>query len=223
MATNISAPVGKTGSSGNKFSDVMLVQLLLNNHIGFDSRLSGKVSPLVADGKVDGTSWDDPTVKAIKAFQQHVMGFSSPDGRVDPIKKPSDPSSGRTLRALSAPVAAPIPAPIKEKLEFRIASVSWINKLPNPVKWTPSAQILDPGWVPKTYMGLVATSNPRPPEEISDFPAFEEAGDFRALMYSRCASSSKENSRSRKSRKSNSSTTSSTPAGRRHFEPANSH
>jgi hypothetical protein len=100
MATNISAPVGKTGSSGNKFGDVVLVQLLLNNHIVFDSRLSGKVSPLVADGKVDGTSWDDPTVKAIKTFQQLVMGFASPDGRVDPIKKASDPSSGKTLRAL---------------------------------------------------------------------------------------------------------------------------
>ena len=183
MATNISAPVGKTGSSGNKFGDVMLVQLLLNNHIVFDSRLSGKVSPLVADGKVDGTSWDDPTVKAIKTFQQLVMGFASPDGRVDPIKKASDPSSGKTLRALLDPIGAPIPAPIKEKLEFRIASVSWINKFPNPIRLAASAEMLDPGWVPKTYMGLVATSNPRPPDEISDFSAFEEAGNFRALMY----------------------------------------
>jgi hypothetical protein len=181
MATNISASVGKGGS--NQFSDVVLVQLLLNNHIGFDSRLTGKVQPLVANGKIEGSSSDDPTVKAVKAFQKHVMGFSSPDGRVDPITKPSDSSSGKTFRALCGPIGVPIPNPNKERLEFRIASISWVNKHPNPVRLAAQAELLDPEWVPKTYMGLVATSNSRPPDEISDFRAYEDDGDFRALMY----------------------------------------
>ena len=185
MATNISEAVGKGG--GNQYSDVVLVQLLLNNHIAFDSRLTGKVPPLVADGKIVPSSPDDPTVKAIKAFQKHIMGFPSPDGRIDPIKKPSDLSSGRTFRALCGAIGAPIPDPNKERLEFRIASVSWVSRLPNPVKLAAGAELMDPGWVPKTYMGLVATSNSRPPDLISDFQAYDEAGDFRALMYFRVA------------------------------------
>jgi hypothetical protein len=181
VATNISASVGKGGS--NQYSDVVLVQLLLNNHIAFDARLSGKVAPLVADGKIDGWSSEDPTVKAIRAFQKHVLGFKAPDGRVDRIKNPSDPTSGMTLRWLSGNIMDPIPDPKKTWLEFKIASVSWISRHPNPVNSAAMAKALDPEWVPMTYMGLVATSNAAPGAEISDFHAFGEAGDFRGLMY----------------------------------------
>ena len=43
--------------------------------------------------------------------------------------------------------------------DIKVGSISWINELPNPVWFSGKAAILDPAWVPKTYMGLAATAN----------------------------------------------------------------
>jgi hypothetical protein len=108
MAAKISAPVGKTSSkAANQFADVVLVQLLLNNHILLDKRLAGYLGrkALVADGRIDPANAMDPTITAIVIFQREVMGFPSPDGRVDP--------GGKTLQALAGPVGQVIPPPAK--------------------------------------------------------------------------------------------------------------
>lgn len=76
----ISASVGHGGR--NLASDVRHVQSLLNDH--------GASPPLTVDG-VCGPQ----TVRAIRWFQEHVVGMASPDGRVDP--------GGRTWTALSQP------------------------------------------------------------------------------------------------------------------------
>jgi hypothetical protein len=67
--------------------------------------------------------------------------------------------------------------------DIKVGSISWINESPNPVWFSGKAAILDPAWVPKTYMGLAATANHKPPDTISDFKAYQNDKDFRALMY----------------------------------------
>ena len=67
--------------------------------------------------------------------------------------------------------------------DIKVGSISWINESPNPVWFSGKAAILDPDWVPKTYMGLAATANSKPPDTISDFKAYQKDKDFRALMY----------------------------------------
>lgn len=67
--------------------------------------------------------------------------------------------------------------------EIKIASVSWINESPNPIWFAGKAAVLEPEWIPKTYLGLVATSNSPPPDMIADFKKFQTTKDFRALTY----------------------------------------
>lgn len=80
----ISASVGHGGR--NLASDVQKVQSLLNDH--------GASPPLAVDG-----ACGPQTVRAIRWFQEHVVGLASPDGRVDP--------GGRTWTALSQPLLTP--------------------------------------------------------------------------------------------------------------------
>jgi hypothetical protein len=67
--------------------------------------------------------------------------------------------------------------------EIKVGSISWINESPNPVWFSGDAAMLDPAWVPKTYMGLAATANHMAPDTNSDFRAYQKNKDFRALMY----------------------------------------
>jgi hypothetical protein len=67
--------------------------------------------------------------------------------------------------------------------EIKIGSVSWINETPNPVWAAVKAKLLDPAWLVKTYIGLVATANPPAPSAIEDFRAFQGDKQFRALTY----------------------------------------
>jgi hypothetical protein len=67
--------------------------------------------------------------------------------------------------------------------DLKIGSVSWINEKPSPIWFSGKAAALEPDWVPKTYMGLVATANQPPAASIADFATFRKGKDFRALMY----------------------------------------
>jgi hypothetical protein len=67
--------------------------------------------------------------------------------------------------------------------EIKVGSISWINERPNPVWFSGKAAMLDPDWVPKTYLGLAATANQMPPDPLNDFLAYQKEKDFRALMY----------------------------------------
>jgi hypothetical protein len=69
--------------------------------------------------------------------------------------------------------------------EVTLGCVSWINTVPNPVYFGASAFVYEPAWVPKTYIGLAATANADPGDQITDFTAFRKLRDFRALMYCR--------------------------------------
>lgn len=98
MADDLSASVGYGGA--NNFGDVVLVQLLLNNHIAFGTTLSKwGIKPLVADGNINKWSRMDRTVTAITIFQREVLGISKPDGRVD--------RHGGTIKALKGSPKAP--------------------------------------------------------------------------------------------------------------------
>ena len=44
----------------------------------------------------------------------------------------------------------------------KVGSISWIKLDPNPVTFAISGVILEPAWVPKTYIGLAATANDDP-------------------------------------------------------------
>lgn len=80
--TSISASVGRGGL--NRSEDVTIVQQLLAPHVAALGR-----PPLDIDG-----GFGDNTLKAIRLYQQRVMGISNPDGRVDP--------AGRTWQSLTA-------------------------------------------------------------------------------------------------------------------------
>lgn len=69
----LSAPVGQ--GAVNKWSDVVLVQQLLNQRGGLISQLP----PLRTDG-VAGPA----TISAIIEFQRCAVGLANPDGRIDP-------------------------------------------------------------------------------------------------------------------------------------------
>lgn len=65
----------------------------------------------------------------------------------------------------------------------KVASVSWINETPSPIWFAGKAALLEPEWIPKTYLGLTATANNPPPSTIRDFSQFRATKDFRALSY----------------------------------------
>jgi hypothetical protein len=68
-------------------------------------------------------------------------------------------------------------------IELKVGSISWIHAAHHPMTmWGAKAGILNPDWIPKTYLGLVATKNNMPPDTIKDFRQFEKQKDFRALM-----------------------------------------
>lgn len=48
------------------------------------------------------------------------------------------------------------------QIDVKFGSVSWINENPNPITFAAASMVLGPDWVPKTYVGLVATANDNP-------------------------------------------------------------
>jgi hypothetical protein len=69
------------------------------------------------------------------------------------------------------------------KKEIKVGTVSWIEDQPNPVYTALQATTLTPDWIPKTYLGLSATSNTPPPDPLSDFPKYQSEKNFRAMTY----------------------------------------
>jgi hypothetical protein len=69
--------------------------------------------------------------------------------------------------------------------EIKFGTISWINGTQNPIWGAVKAQLLEPDWVPKTYMGLYATRNTSPNATEADFPAYQKAHNFRAMTYCR--------------------------------------
>jgi len=67
--------------------------------------------------------------------------------------------------------------------DIKVGTVSWIDADVSPVWFSGNAELLEPEWIPKTYMGLLATSNPDPPKAIADFKSFQKGRDFRACTY----------------------------------------
>lgn len=67
--------------------------------------------------------------------------------------------------------------------DVKIGCISWIAAKKNPITLAASATALEPAWIPKTYVGLAATSNPDPADSISDFKAFQAAKNFRAMQF----------------------------------------
>ncbi len=112
----ISHSVGKGGR--NHQADVVVVQTLLNLHIGGDVRLHKWLKPVSFNGRINGSSDADPTVTAIIIIQREILGITKPDGRVDP--------GGRTLRYLegttgawgpgrgAAPATRPVVDPVQQ-------------------------------------------------------------------------------------------------------------
>lgn len=79
---SITASVGKNGV--NRRNDVITIQKLINQNIGFITPLR----TIAEDGKVGSI-----TINAIEEFQRRVLKISNPDGRVDP--------NGMTLKKLN--------------------------------------------------------------------------------------------------------------------------
>jgi hypothetical protein len=56
-------------------------------------------------------------------------------------------------------------------------------RTPNPIYASAKSLIYSPDWIPKTYVGLMATANPAPASLIQDFLEFQTTKGFRALTY----------------------------------------
>ena len=69
------------------------------------------------------------------------------------------------------------------KQEIKIGTISWIEGSPNPMTWAPKAAVLEPDWIPKTYLGLAATANSQPSPLLADFLTHQKTKNFRALTY----------------------------------------
>ncbi len=67
--------------------------------------------------------------------------------------------------------------------EIKVGTVSWISASTHPLSLTAETAVLEPPWIPKTYLGLAATKNNTPPKTITDFKTFQGSKDFRALTY----------------------------------------
>lgn len=87
---SISSSVGYGGK--NQMADVIVIQTLLSTQIASNNKLQKWLKPIPFHGQINGSSRSDPTVNAIIIYQREIMGFTKPDGRVDP--------GGRTLKAL---------------------------------------------------------------------------------------------------------------------------
>jgi hypothetical protein len=79
-------------------------------------------------------------------------------------------------------IVHPIRKPVMHH-SVKVGTVSWISGKVNPLSLTAQAAILTPDWVPKTYLGLVATANSTPSSNIADFKTFQGSKDFRAMTY----------------------------------------
>jgi hypothetical protein len=66
---------------------------------------------------------------------------------------------------------------------IKVGTVSWINDISNPMYSTLQVKALPPEWIPKTYLGLSATSNHSPPATVNDFKSYQRLKDFRAMTY----------------------------------------
>lgn len=67
-------------------------------------------------------------------------------------------------------------------VRIKVGSVSWIHQQVTPVTFLTDAKLLEPSWLPQTYIGLHATSNPAPPATL-DFPAYRKSKQFRAMTF----------------------------------------
>jgi hypothetical protein len=67
--------------------------------------------------------------------------------------------------------------------EIKVGTVSWISGKVNPIVLAGEAEIWEPDWIVKTYVGLVATSNEAPPKNLANFRTYQASKDFRSLMF----------------------------------------
>jgi len=65
---------------------------------------------------------------------------------------------------------------------IKVGSVSWIHQQITPVKLLTDGKLLDPNWLPQTYIGLYATKNPAPPATL-DFSNYQKTKQFRAMTF----------------------------------------
>jgi hypothetical protein len=71
---------------------------------------------------------------------------------------------------------------MSRKVRIKVGSISWIHQQVTPVKLLSDGKLLEPNWVPQTYIGLYATKNNSPPARI-DFASYQDSKQFRALTY----------------------------------------
>ena len=69
-----------------------------------------------------------------------------------------------------------------QTVRIKVGSVSWIHQQVTPVTFLPEGKLLEPNWLPQTYIGLYATANPAPPATLN-FPAYRKSKQFRAMTF----------------------------------------
>jgi hypothetical protein len=78
-----------------------------------------------------------------------------------------------------------------EQPEIQIVTIGWISPNPNPYQSLAGqagplgALYLQPNWIPKVYLGLIATANDPPPITMTALQSFRNARQYRAMMGAR--------------------------------------
>ena len=109
--TSIAASVGENGI--NQFSDVRIIQQLLNAH-----PFAENLPALLEDGLIGAK-----TIDRIQRFQADVVKMANPDGRIDP--------KGKTLAQLSSPPSQPNPtsSPSLDSQQLSPAGLDLLKKV----------------------------------------------------------------------------------------------
>ena len=69
-----------------------------------------------------------------------------------------------------------------QKSIVKVGSLSWIHQQVTPVVFLTDGKLLQPNWVPQTYIGLYATRN-RAPGPTLDLPSYQASKQFRAMSF----------------------------------------
>lgn len=68
-----------------------------------------------------------------------------------------------------------------QKVRIKVGSISWIHQQLTPTTLI-DGKLLEPNWIPQTYIGLYATKNPLPPANV-DMPTYRNTKQFRSMTY----------------------------------------
>jgi hypothetical protein len=134
-------------------------------------------------GELQRSEYGPSTAAAVLAYKKN-RGIINPSyqNQADPIVgKHTIAQLDNEMLALEGKLVPPKPTSVL----LTVGTISWIQGSPSPISGAGTeAAEFSPTWIPPTYLGLAATSNPAPPFRL-DVKEFRSARQFRAMTFCR--------------------------------------